>query len=51
MVVLALTSPRSPPGTLTLGRILFYYQVLNQDSICDLLMARGAVVRITRYPG
>ncbi|MCW2907469.1 MAG: hypothetical protein JWL68_2258 [Actinomycetia bacterium] len=51
MVVLTLTNPRSPSGTLTPGWIPFYYQVLNQDSICDLLMARDAAVRITRYPG
>jgi hypothetical protein len=51
MVVLTLTNPRSPSGTLTLGWISFYNRVLNQDSICDLLMACDAVVRVTRYPG
>jgi hypothetical protein len=51
MVVLMLTNPRSPSRILMLGWILFYYQVLNQDSICDLLMALDAVVRITQYPG
>jgi hypothetical protein len=50
MVLLTLTDPRSPSGTLTLGWIFFNYRVLNQNSICDLLMARDAVVRIMQYP-
>ena len=51
MVVLTLTNPQNPSGTLTLGLIVFYYRVLNQNSIADLLMARDAVVRITPEPG